>query len=518
MDGVRYYVLMKLCLPIVAVALSWAVTACAVPKPNVLIILADDMGYSDLGCMGSEIKTPHLDRLAENGILFTQAYNTAKCFPTRACLLTGKWFQETDRDFNNTTTLGEVFQPAGYRTLWSGKHHATFDPRTRGFDRFYGFLGGAINCWNPGNAPAPGAPEPARIEHYQWILDEDKITEPFIPDRADWYATDVFTDKSIEWLEETSDDGKPFFLYLAYNAPHWPLHAPEESIEKCRGRYDVGYDAIRNARYQRQIEMGLFDPEVAPLSPPEYDQSWDTLPAELKLRRIAQMEVYAAMVERMDENIGRIINLLDQQGRLENTVILFLNDNGACSSDPSKRVGNYRKDVPVGGVDSYEAYNQGWACVSNTPLRRFKLKSHEGGVSTPMIVHWPQGIKSPGRICREPVHLVDIAPTVAALAGAENPASGQGIDITKALLNEPLPRERNLYWQWGSGNAIRKGDMKLVRHNNGDWELYNLAKDRTELNDLAGKMPEKVGALSDAWSAWWKACTGSEHSMKEDKK
>ncbi len=496
---------------IVAIGLSLTTAVFADTRPNVLIILADDMGYSDLGCMGSEIETPHLDRLAENGVIFTQAYNTSKCFTTRACLLTGKWYQETDRDFNNTTTLGEALKPVGYHTLWSGKHHATFDPRTRGFDRFYGFLGGAINCWNPGNAPAPGAADPARIEHYQWILDEDKITDPFVPDRADWYATDVFTDKSLEWLEETADDDQPFFLYLAYNAPHWPLHAPEDSVAKVRGRYDAGYDAIREARYQRQVESGLFDPEIAPLSPVDYDHPWESLPPELKQRRITQMEVYAAMVERMDDNIGRVITLLEEQGRLDNTLIFFLSDNGACTTDAAHRVDNYRDDVPIGGVDSYEAYHQGWANVSNTPLRNFKTRSHEGGIATSMIAHWPKGIESPGRICREPVHLVDIPPTVAALASAKNPANGQGIDITKALRNAPLDREETLYWEWGSGNAIRRGDMKLVRHNNGDWELYNLAKDRTELNDLASEMPELVSELDEAWNDWWKTCTGTEY-------
>ncbi|MAB76187.1 MAG: arylsulfatase [Verrucomicrobiales bacterium] len=496
---------------IVTIGLSLATVISAAPKPSVLIILADDMGYSDLGCMGSEIQTPNIDRLAENGLLFTQAYNTSKCFPTRACLLTGAWFQETDREFSNTTTLGEALRPAGYRTLWSGKHHANFDPRTRGFDRFYGFLGGAINCWNPGNAAAAGAPEPARIEHYQWILDEDKITEPFIPDRTDWYATDVFTDKSIEWLEEIPKDDQPFLLYLAYNAPHWPLHAPKESIERCQGRYNGGYEIIREARYQRQIESGLFDAQITPLSPTNYGQTWDSLSPELKQRRITQMEVYAAMVERMDENIGRIIKLLDRQGRLENTIIFFLSDNGACTTDPSHRVDNYRDDVPIGGVDSYEPYHQGWANVSNTPLRNFKTKSHEGGISTPMIVHWPKGIKKPGRICREPVHLVDIAPTVASLAGAENPANGQGINIIKTFQNTPLQRGGYIYWEWGSGNAIRQGDLKLVRHNKGEWELYDLANDRSELNNLANQMPEKVKELSRAWNAWWKACTGNDY-------
>jgi len=509
-------IIMKLCLSITSLALFLIVGAFAAPKPNILIILADDMGYSDLGCMGSEIQTPHLDKLAKNGILYTQAYNTAKCFPTRACLLTGKWFQETDRDFNNTTTLGEVLQPVDYHTLWSGKHHAAFDPRTRGFDRFYGFLGGAINCWNPGNAPATSAPDPARIEHYKWILDEDKITEPFVPDRADWHATEVFTDKGVEWLGEiAAKDDKPFFLYLAYNAPHWPLHAPEEYIAKCRGRYDAGYEKIRNARYQRQIESGLIDPKIAPLSPPDYKEDWESLSPELKQRRIAQMEVYAAMVEQMDENIGRVIELLDQQGRLDNTLIFFLSDNGACAENPTKRVGNYRGDVPIGGVDSYEPYERGWANVSNTPLRNFKTRSHEGGICTSMIVHWPEGIKSPGRICREPVHLVDIPPTVTALAGAKNPANDQGIDITDTFQNKQLQRDGNLYWQWGGGSAIRKGDMKLVRHKSGKWELYDLAKDRTELNNLAGEMPELVSELEKAWNAWWKECTGSEFKPKK---
>ena len=245
------------------------------------------------------------------------------------------------RIFANTTTLGEMLRPAGYPPFWSGKHHAGFDPRTRGFDRFYGFLGGAINYWNPGETSAPGAKEPAYIGAYKWVLDEPDIARSFLPDGAPRYSTDVFTDIGIQWLEETKNDGKPFLLYMAYNAPHWPLHAPQGNIERCIGRYDAGYDAIRNARYERQIASGLFDSGIAELSEPEYDQPWDEFSPKQRERRIQQMEVYAAMVERLDENIGRLIELLKQQGRLDDTLILYLPDNGACAETPTKRVKSY---------------------------------------------------------------------------------------------------------------------------------------------------------------------------------
>ena len=502
---------------LLAAGLASVALAAGPRSPNILIILADDMGYSDLGCMGSEIKTPNLDQLASNGILFTQAYNTAKCYPTRASLLTGVYFQQTNQDFAKTTTLGEMLRPAGYHTLWSGKHHAGFDPRSRGFDRFYGFLGGAINCWNPGETAAPGAKEPAYIGGNKWVLDQPGVVKSFMPDRADWYSTDVFTDKGIQWLKETKDDGKPFLLYMAYNAPHWPLQAPQKNIDRCKGRYDAGYDAIRNTRYKRQIASGLFDPAITKLSPPEYDQPWDELTPQQRGRRIEQMEVYAAMVERLDENIGRMIELLREQGRLDNTLILFLSDNGACAETPTNRVKNYSADVPVGGVESYESYGQGWACVGNTPLRKYKQDSFEGGICTAMVAHWPDGIRSPGRINREPVHLIDLMPTIAAISGAKSPDDLPGVSIVPAFNRNPIERDKDLFWQFGSGQAIRRGDMKLVTQKQRPWELYDLATDRTETKNLASQMPELVEQMETSWKRWWIDCTGSEYSSKQNR-
>jgi arylsulfatase len=282
-------------------------------RPNFLLILVDDMGYSDLGCMGGEAKTPHLDKLSQNGLHFTQMYNTAKCFPTRACLLTGVYFQQTDKDFKNTATIGEVLRPIGYRTLWSGKHHSDFNPRTRGFDRFSGLLAGFCNFWNPGNKPIKDQPFPGmrrRSDSYPWAFD-DKIIHPFVPDDPKFYTTDAFTDWGLEWLDEYSKEDNPFFLYMAYTAPHWPLHAWPEDIKKYKGVYDQGFGAVRAARYKRQKERGLFDPKIAPLYEPEAgQQKWDDLTADQKKLQAQKMEVHTAMVDRVDQNVGRLINKL----------------------------------------------------------------------------------------------------------------------------------------------------------------------------------------------------------------
>ncbi|MBT8043070.1 MAG: sulfatase-like hydrolase/transferase, partial [Pontiella sp.] len=403
----------------------------------------------------------------------------------------------------------------GYNTFWSGKHHANFDPRTRGFDRFYGFLGGAINCWNPGEKAAPGGKTPAMLSGggYKWVLDKPGIEKDFVPDRADWYSTDVFTDKGIEWLKETKDAGKPFFLYMAYNAPHWPLHAPQESIDRVKGRYDAGYDAIRNARYKRQIESGLFDPEIAKLSKAVYDQPWDEFSEEKRTRRIRQMEVYAAMVERMDSNIGRMIDLLRKQGQLDNTLVLFLSDNGACAETPKPtKLKNVAPNAEIGAVDSYETYGKGWACVGNTPLGGVKSQSYEGGNCTAMVAHWPKGIAEPGRISRDPVHLIDFMQTFAELGNAKAPAKAPGISFKPVLENRPLVRNKDLFWEFNNGQAVRRGNMKLVAFKQRPWELYDLSKDRSETYNLAKEMPEMVQQLDKTWNEWFLECTGSEYT------
>jgi arylsulfatase A-like enzyme len=509
--------------PLIAALLGLAVGARAGAPPNILIILVDDMGYSDIGCHGGEIRTPNIDRLAANGMKFAQMYNTAKCYPTRACLQTGVYFQRTDRDFTNTATLGEVLQPVGYRTLWSGKHHARFNPVTRGYDRYYGMIGGAENHFNPGNGPAPGQPAPAsKGDGNRWALDdkEGKDTKNYIPQDPKFYDTDAFTDRALDWLNEYQKTDKPFLLYLAYTAPHWPLQAWPEDIAKYKGVYDGGYEAVRQARYKRQVEMGLVDAKTAPLPPLESDQkrkkAKEAEPSTDERRKEAMgMEIYAAMIDRVDQNIGRVIKKLEEQGRLENTLIMFLSDNGACTEGP--KVDNEDPNAPMGSVASFVSYGQNWASVSNTPLRKWKSDSFEGGVCSPLVVHWPAGIKPQTGWNREPAHLIDIMPTVLAITGAKYPGASKeakispmdGVSLLPAFKGGTIARPKPLFFQFTKGAAIRDGQWKLVR-NSPTWELYDLAADRNEMHDLAAKRPEMVKKLDAAWLAWWKDCTGKE--------
>ncbi len=508
--------MLPLALP---VALSAAELSKPADKPNVLIVLVDDMGYSDIGCYGSEIKTPNIDRLAANGMKFSQMYNTAKCYPTRASLLTGVYYQRTDLNFSNTATLGEVLRPAGYRTLWSGKNHAKFNPVTRGFDRYYGMIGGAENHFNPGSGPAPGQPAPAfkAADKNRWSLDDGKELDNFIPQDPKFYDTDAFTDCALKWLDEYQKDGQPFLLYMAYTAPHWPLQAWPEDIAKYKGIYDGGYEAVRQARYERQIKMGLIDPKTSPLPPIEYGkktQKWDDLsPDERKLEAM-RMEIYAAMVDRVDQNIGRLLKRLEEQGKLDNTLILFLSDNGACAENP-KVVTD--PQAPMGTVASFVSYGQNWASVGNTPLRKWKTTSFEGGVCTPLVVHWPAGIKPQAGWNREPAHLIDIMPTVLAVSGAQYPGESKeanippmdGVSLLPSFKGEAIARPKPLFFQFNKGSAIRDGQWKLVRLGP-TWELYDLATDRTETHDLAATRPELVKQMDAAWLAWWKDCTGSD--------
>ena len=494
-------------------------------RPNFLVVLVDDMGYSDIGCFGSEIRTPNINRLAAGGMRFPQMYNTAKCYPTRACLLTGVYFQHTDRDFTDTATIGEVLRPAGYRTLWSGKHHATFNPRGRGFDRFFGMLGGACNFFNPGDTAMAGQPKPGQKGTNAWAIDDEKFS-PFVPKDPKFYTTDTFTDYALGWLDEYEDEDKPFFLYVAYNAPHWPLHAWPEDIAKYKGVYDVGYEAIRNARYKRQVRMGLMDPKIAPLPEAEASrgsQEWESLSDEDKRREAMLMEVHAAMVDRVDQNVGRLVDKLRRMGELDDTLILFLVDNGASPETPQP---NYEDaDAEQGSVATFESIGPAWAVVANTPLRRWKGTSFEGGACTPMVAHWPKVIKGDGRFYREPAHLIDIMATVTDITGAKYPgeATGsnipamEGVSLLPAFTGSTHERKEPLYFQFGGGAAIRKGNFKLVRSGM-EWELYDMDKDRTETNNLASKYPEKVKEMSEQWESWYKGCTGEEYSLGKKKR
>jgi arylsulfatase len=489
-------------------------------RPNFLVILVDDMGYSDLGCYGSEIETPHLDQLAAKGIRYTQMYNTSKCYPTRASLLTGNYFQHTDREFSHTATVGEVLRPAGYRTWWSGKHHARFNPHDRGFDHFSGFLGGAINYWSPGGVNADGNRVPGAVS--SWAFDE-RVVKPFLPDGS-FHATDAFTDWALQWLEDSRASDQPWFLYVAYNAPHWPLHAHPEDIDRFQGVYDQGYAAIRSARYQRQIEMGLFDQEVASLSPPEAAtaEAWQSLSDEERRQESLRMAIHAAMVHQVDRNVGRLVSKLEALDQLEHTLVLFLADNGASPERPEKP--DVDPDAAWGSAGSFESIGRSWANVCDTPLRKWKATSHEGGINTPMIAHWPRGIQATGSIYREPCHLMDLLPTWIELAGASHPGGStqsaipplEGISLTPSFRGAPLTRNEPLFFEFGSGKAVRHGRWKLVRTRDAPWELYDLETDRTETNDLAAEHPDRVSGLSAAWLIWYKRCTGKDDPKQAD--
>ena len=486
------------------VALHAAEPATPTAKPNVLIIMVDDMGYSDLGCFGSEIKTPNIDHLAAGGMKFSQMYNTAKCYPTRASLQTGVYFQRTNRDFDGTATLGEVLRPAGYTTLWAGKHHAKFNPVTRGFDRYFGMIGGAENHFRPKQDNAKG-----------WALDGEKAATK----DSGFYSTDAYTDKALKWLDEYNKTNKPFLLYVAYTAPHWPLQALPEDIAKYKGVYDEGYEAVRKARYERQIKLGLVDPKTSPLSPLEFGKkntkTWDTFSPDERQIEAMKMEIYAAMVDRVDQNIGRLLARLKAQGKLDNTLVMFLADNGACAETPKQKGAD--PDGPMGSAGSFISYGQNWASVGNTPLRKWKQDSFEGGISTPLIVHWPAGIEPQKEYYREPAHLIDIMPTLVAVSGANYPGESKqpnispmdGVSLLPAFKGESISRPTPLFFQFGKSSAIREGQWKLARIGT-KWELYDMAVDRTETKNLAAKRPEIVQKMDASWLAWWKDCTGSD--------
>ena len=484
--------------------------------PNILLILADDMGWSDLGCYGSEIKTPNLDRLAANGIRFRQFHNTAKCMPSRACLLTGVYAQQCGMmkpaEIKNAVTLGEVLRPAGYRTLWVGKHHGAENPVTRGFDRYFGLRDGCCNYFNPG-LQREGEGEPAcKRNDRAWCIDE-KTYEPYTPPQKDFYTTDYFTNYALDYLEQYKGEDKPFFLYAAYTAPHDPLMAWPEDIAKYEDTYKVGYEAIRQKRYQRQLDMGLIDSEHYPLSTAEYPD-WKSLSESAKQQQARTMAVYAAMIDRMDQNIGRILDKIDQLGESDNTLVLFAADNGA-SAERTRRGKNIPGTGPIGSMTRWTSQGADWANVSNTPFRYYKNYSHEGGINTPLIAYWPAVIKDGGKHSDFTGHFIDIMPTLADIAGAHYPErfNGkpilpvEGVSFAGVLTGKDIHREKPLFWQWSKGRAVRKGKWKLVAWCDPEegecWELYDIQADRTETKNLAAQHPEKVKELEDLYQQWY---------------
>jgi arylsulfatase A-like enzyme len=553
------FFIMRLAILLLVSVHSVAISVAA-ERPNIIYIMSDDMGFSDIGCYGSEIETPNLDELADGGLRFTQFYNTARCCPTRASLLTGLYPHQAgvghmmnDRGFDGyrgdlnrqCVTIPEVMKTAGYRTYMAGKWHVTkvIKPQTeadkhnwplqRGFDRFYGTIHGAGSFFDPNTL--------TRDNEYISPMSDEQYT----PDQmahGEYYYTDAIADHAVRFISEHhyQSDDQPFFMYVSFTAAHWPMHALEMDIAKYQGKYDGGYDAIRNARYEKMTRLGLIDPQST--------VNWP-IPTEWKEKEHWQwdkrnMEVYAAMVDSMDQGIGRIVESLKDTGQFENTLICFFQDNGGCAEGYGRGgIGKSRADQPslatlpadylqpdmtpkqtrdgypmrtgkgamAGPADTAIGYGRGWATVSNTPFREYKHWTHEGGISTPLIVHWPDEVKRHGELESTTGHLVDLMATAVDVADASYPKTfhtGQSIkpmegkSLLPAFAGQQVQREA-IYWEHEGNRAIRVGDMKLVAKGaKGGWELYNIANDRSEQNDLSDQRPRLVEKLSAMWQRY----------------
>ena len=511
-------------------------------KPNIVLILNDDMGFSDIGCYGGEIETPNLDRLAYAGLRFTQFYNSPRCSPSRASLLTGLHPHQTGIGVLTTptgpegyagnlnqrcVTIAEALKPAGYRCYMSGKWHVANSlyepsdtwPLQRGFDDFFGTIIGAGSFYFPNT-----------------LTRGNDNADHEAKDNKAFFYTDAINDEAVRQIREhqAAYPDAPFFQYVAHTAPHWPLHAHDEDIAKYKGRFDAGWDNLREARLARLVEMGIIHPDWQLTGRDPSQPPWDD--AEDKQWLLRCMEVYAAQVDRMDQGIGRILNALEESGRLEDTLIIFLSDNGACAEPIPDDVtaehmvnelvlarshtrdgeavvfGNIPELMP-GPENTYESYGIAWANMSNTPFRLYKHWTHEGGVSTPVILHWPNGIKDKGGLRHTPCQLPDVMATLIEIAGAEYPKTFNGNDILPleglslmpVLKGDGLP-ERPLFWEHEGNAAVRLGKWKLVKEYPGDWELYDMIADRTETNDIAFEHPKVVKSLSRQYEEWAKRC------------
>ena len=458
-------------------------------RPNIILVMADDLGFADLGCYGSEIETPNLDGLAAGGLRFTQFYNTAKCHSSRVSLLTGLYCDQAgSAKLSRGATLGEVLSDAGYFTAMVGKWHLSEQPTDFGFHRYWGHLSGATNYFTGDRT--------FRLNGEKWNVPQTLNGRPF-------YTTHAVTDFALEFLEEATRGDKPFLLYTAFNAPHYPLQAPEETVRKYDGRYDGGWDKLRKERHRRQLESGLL-PKKWKLSPrPGHVPAWDGLSDEERQWEADRMEVFAAMVDVVDQSIGRLVNFLKRKDLFDNTLILFCSDNGACPFERTR--GRYLKPW---NPKSYWTYDASWAHAGNTPFRLYKQNQHEGGISSPLIVHWPVGLKTePGSVTDQPGHVIDFMATVIELSGATYPKRIgnrhidplQGKSLLPIFRGETRQPHETLYFHFGTDRALRQGPWKLVSAKLGKWELYNLNKDRTELDDVSGQEVDRVDAMATEW-------------------
>lgn len=526
-------------------------TACslqAADRPNVLVIMADDLGFSDLRCYGSDIDTPNLDALAAGGLRFTQFHNASRCCPTRAALLTGRYPHEVGLRSNGASlskevpTLAEILSDNGYQTAMTGKWHLTHAatlagnnvnspehlavlnnqtrvklfgekatyPAARGFQKHFGVIWGIVNFFHPF----------ALVDGFTPIYDLPK----------DFYLTDALNEKTAEYIHEFAKKDSPFFIYLAHAAPHWPLHARPEDRAKYKGRFDDGWEAMRKRRYARQAEMGLIDPEIYPLPEIDYGnrKHWSDMSEEQRARDTAKMETHAAMIDRLDQGLGNVISALKDTGQFDNTLIMFLSDNGASPEEPIRpgydrpsetpdgRTIRYTGHFPpeeLGRDDTWTGLGPALANSCNTPFRYWKKESWHGGCATPFIVHWPKGVTvSAGKTTDEPAHVVDILPTVLDAAGIDSGQySPRGQSLKPVLNGKIRPNYKKLYFEHVGGAAHRDDHWKIVRlKSDRPWQLFDLSKDRTETTDLAPKYPGRVASMNAAWEAWWKEVTGEE--------
>ena len=495
-------------------------------KPNIIFILADDLGYSDLGCYGSEIKTPNLDALAKDGLRFTQFYNTARCWPSRGALLTGYYAQQIRRDTVQGVQSGgrgirpdwarllpELLKAQGYHSYHSGKWHVDGMPVAGGFEHSY-YVEDLNRYFNPK------------------VLYEDDQKLPAVEPGSGYYITTAIAEHAIKYLKEHAEKhaGEPIFENIAFNAPHFPLQAPPEDIAKYKGRYDEGWNLTQQARYEKQKGMGLihnalpsmerdvgppyaFPESIEKLGPGEINRPlpWVELTSEQRDFQSAKMSIHAAAIDRMDQEIGRVIEQLKAMNAFDNTLIFFASDNGA-SAEIMVRGDGHDQKAPPGSAATHLCLGPGWSSSSNTPFRRHKTWVHEGGISTPRIAHWPAGIAAKGELRHNVGHLVDIVPTVMELAGGHAPKEWNGKPVPappgKSLLpvfaKDGTVTHDELWWQHEGNRAIRMGDYKLVAAGDGaPWELYDLSTDRGETTNLAGKMPDKAKELEARWTQRW---------------
>lgn len=495
-------------------------------RPNIVMILADDLAFSDLGCYGSEIATPNLDALAARGVICTQFYNQARCCPSRAVLLTGLYPHEAgigamiddyaarQRQIANnpsymdhldpaSPTVAELLRSGGYRTMMSGKWHMGRRPEEwpakRGFDRSFAQINGAMNYY--GGRSGDQRRDPMALDG-----------EAFVPDREGFYSTDAFAAEAVEFIQEsvTRHSAQPFFLYLPFNAPHWPLQAPEADIARYKGVYANGFQVVRETRFRKMTELGIV-PAGLTMAPMDRGNAppWNAMTDEIRADWERRMEIYAAQITRMDAAIGEVLKSLKGAGVEENTLVLFVSDNGGAAEDPNSG----DKNTVLGTRDSYSGYARPWATVSNTPWRHHKKTPFEGGISTPFIAAWPQGIPQSrhGAQIREPAHLIDLVPTFLKLANVTYPTNAphklSGTNLLPLLRGEASPGERTFYWEHEGNRAIRKGKWKLVSlGSQAEWELYDIEADRVESRNLARDNPEVVRELRELWEIWAERC------------